>query len=43
MEEIKNKEGFKIFIDYAHTGDALTQVLNNLRDIEGRERIITVF
>ncbi len=43
MEEIKNKEGFKIFIDYAHTGDALTQVLNNLRDIQGRKKIITVF
>ncbi len=43
MEEITNKEWFKIFIDYAHTADALTQVLNTLQDIKWGEKIITVF
>ncbi|NDK08366.1 UDP-N-acetylmuramoyl-L-alanyl-D-glutamate--2,6-diaminopimelate ligase [Candidatus Gracilibacteria bacterium] len=43
MEEVKNDIGCKIFIDYAHTSDALKQVLNTAKQIEGVNRVITVF
>lgn len=43
LEEIKNTLGYKIFIDYAHTPDALEKVLTTLREIDGVKRIITVF
>lgn len=43
MESVDNKEEIQIFIDYAHTPDALEQVLTNLGDIKGRKKIITVF
>ncbi|MDD5769883.1 MAG: UDP-N-acetylmuramoyl-L-alanyl-D-glutamate--2,6-diaminopimelate ligase [Candidatus Gracilibacteria bacterium] len=43
LEEVKNYEGFKIFIDYAHTPDALEKVLSTLKEIEGIKRIIIVF
>lgn len=43
LEEVKNNEWYKIFIDYAHTPDALEQVLSTLREIEWAGRIITVF
>lgn len=43
MEEVKSKEGYSVFIDYAHTPDALEQVLKTLRNIEGTKRLITVF
>lgn len=43
MEEVPNAEWFKVFIDYAHTPDALEQVLKNLRAIKWINRIITVF
>lgn len=43
LEEIKNNEWFKIFVDYAHTPDALENVLNTLREISQVKRIITVF
>lgn len=43
LEEVKNSEWFKVFIDYAHTPDALEQVLSTLREIEWVNRIITVF
>jgi UDP-N-acetylmuramoyl-L-alanyl-D-glutamate--2,6-diaminopimelate ligase len=33
MEEVENNEGFKVFIDYAHTPDALENVLTTLRKI----------
>jgi UDP-N-acetylmuramoyl-L-alanyl-D-glutamate--2,6-diaminopimelate ligase len=43
LERVYTKEsGFKVFIDYAHTADALTNVLQVLRMINTR-RIITVF
>ncbi len=42
-EVLNNKENFKVFIDYAHTPDALEKVLETLSDINGRKRIITVF
>lgn len=43
LEEISNYEWFKIFIDYAHTPDALENVLNTLKEIKWINRIITVF
>lgn len=43
LEEVQNEEWFKIFIDYAHTPDALENVLQTLRSINGVNRIITVF
>jgi UDP-N-acetylmuramoyl-L-alanyl-D-glutamate--2,6-diaminopimelate ligase len=43
LEEVNNYEGFKIFIDYAHTPDALENVLQTLKNINGIKRIITVF
>jgi UDP-N-acetylmuramoyl-L-alanyl-D-glutamate--2,6-diaminopimelate ligase len=30
MEEVKSSDGFSIFIDYAHTADALENVLDTL-------------
>jgi len=42
MERIENERGILIFVDYAHTADALTQVLSTLRE-SGAARIITVF
>jgi len=43
MEEVQSKQGYSVFIDYAHTPDALEQVLTTLKNIEGSQRIITVF
>nr|MDD3720500.1 UDP-N-acetylmuramoyl-L-alanyl-D-glutamate--2,6-diaminopimelate ligase [Candidatus Gracilibacteria bacterium] len=43
MEEIENNNKYKIFVDYAHTPDALIQVLDTIREIEGIKKIITVF
>jgi UDP-N-acetylmuramoyl-L-alanyl-D-glutamate--2,6-diaminopimelate ligase len=42
MEQIENTLGIKIFIDYAHTADALGNVLKALSE-SGAERIITIF
>lgn len=43
MEEVKNNSNFKIFVDYAHTPDALKQVLDTAKKIEWVNKIITVF
>lgn len=43
MEEVTSKDGFSIFIDYAHTPDALENVLGTLWEMKGSGRIITVF
>jgi len=43
LEEVKNYRKAKIYIDYAHTEASLESVLKTLRDIEGTNRIITVF
>lgn len=42
MERIENDHGLLVFVDYAHTADALTQVLTTLRE-SGAATIITVF
>ncbi len=42
MERITNSRGLLVFVDYAHTGDALENVLETLR-AAGAGRIITVF
>lgn len=43
MERIKNDKGVEIFVDYAHTPDALESALTVLRPLRGRGRLITVF
>lgn len=42
LEKIDNNSGLNVFVDYAHTPDALENVLNTVRPIT-RGRIITVF
>lgn len=42
LEHIQYGQDFHLFVDYAHTEDALLQVLTNLRKI-GKGRIILVF
>jgi UDP-N-acetylmuramoyl-L-alanyl-D-glutamate--2,6-diaminopimelate ligase len=43
VERIQNEKGFHIFVDYAHTPDALERILRTMGDFKGRGRIITVF
>ncbi|MBI9109735.1 UDP-N-acetylmuramoyl-L-alanyl-D-glutamate--2,6-diaminopimelate ligase [Maridesulfovibrio ferrireducens] len=42
LERVRNDHGFDIFVDYAHTPDALKNVLSTLKDLNFK-RIITVF
>jgi UDP-N-acetylmuramoyl-L-alanyl-D-glutamate--2,6-diaminopimelate ligase len=42
LEKIPSSRGVHVFVDYAHTEDALKNVLTTLREI-GKGRIITVF
>jgi UDP-N-acetylmuramoyl-L-alanyl-D-glutamate--2,6-diaminopimelate ligase len=42
LEFIPNRKGFSIVVDYAHTDDALTNVLTSLKEITKR-RLIVVF
>lgn len=42
LERVTNKEGFQVFVDYAHTPDAIINVLRTLRALKPK-RIITVF
>jgi UDP-N-acetylmuramoyl-L-alanyl-D-glutamate--2,6-diaminopimelate ligase len=42
LEPVPGKRSFRVFVDYAHTDDALRNVLRTLRDLKPR-RIITVF
>ncbi len=44
LERVKNGQQFKVFVDYAHTPDALEKVLEFLREMVGdRGKVITVF
>lgn len=47
LEKVPNQRGLHIFVDYAHTDDALRTVLKALRELMGQTsttgRIITVF
>jgi UDP-N-acetylmuramoyl-L-alanyl-D-glutamate--2,6-diaminopimelate ligase len=42
MERVDNTRGITILVDYAHTGDALENVLSTLKEL-AEARIITVF
>jgi UDP-N-acetylmuramoyl-L-alanyl-D-glutamate--2,6-diaminopimelate ligase len=42
MERVDNTRGVTLLVDYAHTGDALENVLSTLKELAGA-RIITVF
>ena len=43
FETIHSPEGFTAIVDYAHTPDALTNVLNSIHEVlEGKGRILTV-
>lgn len=42
LEEIRNDCGLKVFVDYAHTPDALEKVLKTIKEIS-TGKIITVF
>lgn len=42
LEEIPTGRGFQVFVDYAHTEDALQNVLNTLREITN-QHVIVVF
>jgi UDP-N-acetylmuramoyl-L-alanyl-D-glutamate--2,6-diaminopimelate ligase len=43
LDRIDSPRGFSVFVDYAHTDDALKNVLESLRQIPHNGRIITVF
>ncbi len=43
LEEVENNELFKIFIDYAHTENALDNVLTTLKPLAKNWKLITVF
>ena len=42
MERVDNNRGITLLVDYAHTGDALENVLSTLKEL-ATARIITVF
>jgi len=42
LEPVEAGQGFKVFVDYAHTEDALNNILSLLRDV-AKKNIITVF
>ena len=42
LEQVDSSSGFNVFVDYAHTDDALRRVLQNLAELK-KKRIITVF
>jgi UDP-N-acetylmuramoyl-L-alanyl-D-glutamate--2,6-diaminopimelate ligase len=40
LESIQNSRGFSIFVDYAHTPDALANALRTLREITARSLLV---
>ncbi|OGV66003.1 MAG: UDP-N-acetylmuramoyl-L-alanyl-D-glutamate--2,6-diaminopimelate ligase [Lentisphaerae bacterium RIFOXYC12_FULL_60_16] len=42
LQKVPSRKGFRVFVDYAHTDDALEQVLTTLREITGG-RLMVVF
>ena len=42
LEEMRSKLGYQVFVDYAHTDDALKNVLQTLREVAGN-RLLAVF
>ena len=42
LQAVPAQKPFRVFVDYAHTDDALTNVLRTLRELDPR-RVITVF
>ena len=42
LERVDNKAGLNVFVDYAHTPDALIKAINALREA-GFSRVVTVF
>lgn len=42
LEKVESGKGFSIFVDYAHTEDALKNIIQSLRQVSGK-RIIVVF
>ena len=43
MEEVENEYWYKVFVDYAHTPDALEKVLETVKQISWINNIISVF
>ncbi len=43
VERIDNEKGFHIFVDYAHTPDALERILKTMVNLKERGKLITVF
>ncbi len=43
LQRVENLRGIHVFVDYAHTPDALTNVLTALQEVSGGGRIICVF
>lgn len=43
LEPVEAGQPFKVFVDFAHTQDALHNILSLLRDVAKENRIITVF
>ncbi|GAA3761250.1 UDP-N-acetylmuramoyl-L-alanyl-D-glutamate--2,6-diaminopimelate ligase [Terriglobus aquaticus] len=43
FESVANTLGLTVLVDYAHTDDALTNVLNLARELAGNARVLTLF
>ncbi len=43
LERVENARGLHVFVDYAHTPDALSNLLQTICDVAGGARIICVF
>lgn len=43
MQAVPNNAGLQVFVDYAHTPDALKNILSNIRKQKSNHRLITIF